>query len=68
MCLLLETAQGSPDMRFQNQSGTEWQGGSGRNRVLGGGRSTEFSQVLHTHNTHATTWGDLKHSVWGEKK
>lgn len=28
--------------------------------VLGGGRSTEFSQVLHTHNTRGTTWGDLK--------
>lgn len=72
ICLLLERAQRSPDMGLQNHGGTEWQGGrvlqpenpSPRRRL----QLAAFSQVLHTRNTHGTTWEDLKASVWGEEK
>ena len=59
-------------MGLQNHGGTEWQGGrvlqpenpSPRRRL----QLAAFSQVLHTRNTHGTTWEDLKASVWGEEK
>lgn len=68
---MLERAQESPDMGLQNHGGTEWQGqgaAAGEAESLEKAAARRVLTGTHMHNTHGTTWEDLKAQCLGGRR